>query len=154
MPFVRIERHRILFATSNLRKNYRNVDVLLIDDIQFIIGKDSTQIEFFNTFEALYQSGKQLVISSDKPPSQMEHLDMRYRSRFTSGMTIDIQPPDYEMSMAILRNKQENSDIQLNEEILDYIATNIKSNIRILEGAYNKILLLQDLQSQKITRLI
>ena len=128
-------------ATSNLRKNYRNVDVLLIDDIQFIIGKDSTQIEFFNTFEALYQSGKQLVISSDKPPSQMEHLDMRYRSRFTSGMTIDIQPPDYEMSMAILRNKQENSDIQLNEEILDYIATNIKSNIRILEGAYNKILL-------------
>lgn len=128
-------------ATSNLRKNYRNVDVLLIDDIQFIIGKDSTQIEFFNTFEALYQSGKQLVISSDKPPSQMEHLDMRYRSRFTSGMTVDIQPPDYEMSMAILQNKQENSDIQLNKEILDYIATNIKSNIRILEGAYNKIIL-------------
>ena len=128
-------------AISKFRDKYRNNDVLLIDDIQFIIGKDSTQIEFFNTFEALYQSGKQLVISSDKPPSQMEHLDMRYRSRFTSGMTIDIQPPDYEMSMAILRNKQENSDIQLNEEILDYIATNIKSNIRILEGAYNKILL-------------
>ena len=128
-------------ATSNLRKNYRNVDVLLIDDIQFIIGKDSTQVEFFNTFEALYQSGKQLVISSDRPPSQMEHLDMRYRSRFNSGMTIDIQPPDYETSMAILRNKQENSDIQLDDDILSYIATNIKSNIRILEGAYNKILL-------------
>lgn len=128
-------------AASNLRKNYRNVDVLLIDDIQFIIGKDTTQIEFFNTFEALYQSGKQLVISSDRPPSQMEHLDMRYRSRFNSGMTIDIQPPDYETSMAILRNKQEHSDIQLKDEILSYIATNIKSNIRILEGAYNKILL-------------
>ena len=128
-------------AASNLRKNYRNVDVLLIDDIQFIIGKDTTQIEFFNTFEALYQSGKQLVISSDRPPSQMEHLDMRYRSRFNSGMTIDIQPPDYETSMAILRNKQENSDIQLKDEILSYIATNIKSNIRILEGAYNKIIL-------------
>lgn len=128
-------------AFSNLRKNYRNVDILLIDDIQFIIGKDTTQIEFFNTFEALYQSGKQLVISSDRPPSQMEHLDMRYRSRFNSGMTIDIQPPDYETSMAILRNKQENSDIQLDDEILSYIATNIKSNIRILEGAYNKILL-------------
>lgn len=128
-------------ATSNLRKNYRNVDVLLIDDIQFIMGKDSTQVEFFNTFEALYQSGKQLVISSDRPPSQMEHLDMRYRSRFNSGMTIDIQPPDYETSMAILRNKQENSDIQLDDDILSYIATNIKSNIRILEGAYNKILL-------------
>ena len=119
-------------ATSNLRKNYRNVDVLLIDDIQFIIGKDSTQIEFFNTFEALYQSGKQLV---------------------NSGMTIDIQPPDYETSMAILRNKQENSDIQLDDDILSYIATNIKSNIRILEGAYNKILLFARFTNpnQKIT---
>ena len=128
-------------ATANLRKKYRNIDVLLIDDIQFIIGKDSTQIEFFNTFEALYQSGKQLVISSDRPPSQMEQLDMRYRSRFNSGMTIDIQPPDFETSMAILRNKQEQSDIKLDDNILDYIATNIKSNIRDLEGAYNKILL-------------
>lgn len=128
-------------ATANLRKKYRNIDVLLIDDIQFIIGKDSTQIEFFNTFEALYQSGKQLVITSDRPPSQMEQLDMRYRSRFNSGMTIDIQPPDFETSMAILRNKQEHADIKLDDNILDYIATNIKSNIRDLEGAYNKILL-------------
>ena len=128
-------------ATSNLRKKYRNVDVLLIDDIQFIIGKESTQIEFFNTFEALYQSGKQLVISSDKPPSEMEQLDVRYRSRFNSGMPIDIQPPDYETSIAILRNKQEQSDIHLDDTILGYIATNIKSNIRDLEGAYNKVLL-------------
>ncbi len=128
-------------ATARLRKKYRNVDVLLIDDIQFIIGKDSTQVEFFNTFESLYQSGKQLVISSDRPPSQMEQLDMRYRSRFNAGMTIDIQPPDFETSMAILRNKQEQSDIKLSEEILDYIASNIKSNIRDLEGAYNKVLL-------------
>ena len=128
-------------ATAHLRKKYRNVDILLIDDIQFIIGKDSTQIEFFNTFESLYQSGKQLVISSDRPPSQMDELDMRYRSRFNSGMTIDIQPPDFETSMAILRNKQEESDIKLDDTILDYIATNIKSNIRDLEGAYNKILL-------------
>lgn len=128
-------------ATSKLRQKYRNVDVLLIDDIQFIIGKDSTQREFFNTFEALYQAGKQLVISSDKPPSEMEQLDMRYRSRFNSGMTIDIQPPDYETSMAILRNKQDNSDIHLDDAILSYIATNIKSNIRDLEGAYNKVVL-------------
>ena len=128
-------------ATANLRKKYRTIDVLLIDDIQFIIGKDSTQIEFFNTFEALYQSGKQLVITSDRPPSQMEQLDMRYRSRFNSGMTIDIQPPDFETSMAILRNKQEHAEIKLDDNILDYIATNIKSNIRDLEGAYNKILL-------------
>lgn len=128
-------------ATANLRKKYRNIDVLLIDDIQFIIGKDSTQVEFFNTFEALYQSGKQLVISSDRPPSQMEELDMRYRSRFNSGMTIDIQPPDYETSMAILRNKQEHGNVHLDDAILSYIATNIKSNIRDLEGAYNKIIL-------------
>ena len=128
-------------ATANLRKKYRNIDVLLIDDIQFIIGKDSTQIEFFNTFESLYQSGKQLVISSDRPPSQMEELDMRYRSRFNSGMTIDIQPPDYETSMAILRNKQEQGNVHLDDAILSYIATNIKSNIRDLEGAYNKIIL-------------
>lgn len=128
-------------ATASLRKKYRNIDVLLIDDIQFIIGKESTQIEFFNTFEALYQSGKQLVISSDRPPSQMEELDMRYRSRFNSGMTIDIQPPDYETSMAILRNKQEQGNVHLDDAILSYIATNIKSNIRDLEGAYNKIIL-------------
>jgi chromosomal replication initiator protein len=128
-------------ATVNLRKKYRDVDVLLIDDIQFIIGKDTTQIEFFNTFEALYQAGKQLVISSDRPPSQMEELDMRYRSRFNWGITIDIQPPDYETSMAILRNKQEQADIQLDDAILSYIATNIKSNIRDIEGAYNKIIL-------------
>ncbi len=139
-------------ATANLRKEYRNVDVLLIDDIQFIIGKASTQLEFFNTFEALYQSGKQLVISSDKPPSEMEHLDMRYRSRFNSGMPVDIQPPDYETSMAILKNKQEQSDITLDDAILSYIATNIKSNIRDLEGAYNKVILFSKFinQNQKI----
>lgn len=140
-------------ATSNLRKKYRNVDVLLIDDIQFIIGKESTQIEFFNTFEALYQAGKQLVISSDKPPSEMEQLDMRYRSRFNSGMPVDIQPPDYETSIAILRNKQEQSDIILDDTILSYIASNIKSNIRDLEGAYNKVVLFAKLTNpnQKIT---
>ncbi len=139
-------------ATANLRKEYRNVDVLLIDDIQFIIGKASTQLEFFNTFEALYQSGKQLVISSDKPPSEMEHLDMRYRSRFNSGMPVDIQPPDYETSMAILKNKQEQSDVTLDDAILSYIATNIKSNIRDLEGAYNKVILFSKFinQNQKI----
>lgn len=140
-------------ATAKLRKKYRNIDVLLIDDIQFIIGKDSTQIEFFNTFEALYQSGKQLVISSDRPPSQMEELDVRYRSRFNSGMTIDIQPPDYETSMAILRNKQEHGNVHLDDAILSYIATNIKSNIRDLEGAYNKIILYARFtgQNKKIT---
>lgn len=140
-------------ATANLRKKYRNVDVLLIDDIQFIIGKASTQIEFFNTFEALYQSGKQLVISSDKPPAEMKELDMRYRSRFNSGMPVDIQPPDYETSMAILKNKQEHSDIILDDAILSYIATNIKTNIRDLEGAYKKVILFSRFikTNQKVT---
>ena len=123
-----------------IREKYRSVDILLIDDIQFIIGKDSTQIEFFNTFEALYQSGKQLVISSDKPPSQMEQLDMRYRSRFNAGMSVDIQPPDFETSMAILKNKQANDNFEIENEILEFIAVNIRSSIRDLEGAYKKLI--------------
>ena len=138
-------------ATTNLRKKYRNVDVLLIDDIQFIIGKESTQIEFFNTFEALFQANKQIVISSDKPPRDMEQLDERYRSRFNSGLPIDIQPPDYETSMAILKNYQENEPYKLEDTILSYIATNIKSNIRDLEGAYKKVIFLRKLTRQEIT---
>ncbi len=138
-------------ATTNLRKKYRYVDVLLIDDIQFIIGKESTQIEFFNTFEALFQADKQIVISSDKPPRDMDQLDERYRSRFNSGLPIDIQPPDYETSMAILKNYQENESIKLEDKILSYIATNIKSNIRDLEGAYKKVIFLSKLTHQEIT---
>lgn len=138
-------------ATTNLRKKFRNVDVLLIDDIQFIIGKESTQIEFFNTFEALFQANKQIVISSDKPPRDMDQLDERYRSRFNSGLPVDIQPPDYETSMAILKNYQENESVKLEDNILSYIATNIRSNIRDLEGAYKKIIFLSKLTHQKIT---
>lgn len=138
-------------ATTNLRKKFRNVDVLLIDDIQFIIGKESTQIEFFNTFEALFQTNKQIVISSDKPPRDMDQLDERYRSRFNSGLPVDIQPPDYETSMAILKNYQENESIKLEDKILSYIATNIKSNIRDLEGAYKKVIFLSKLTHQEIT---
>lgn len=138
-------------ATTNLRKKFRNVDVLLIDDIQFIIGKESTQIEFFNTFEALFQANKQIVISSDKPPRDMDQLDERYRSRFNSGLPVDIQPPDYETSMAILKNYQENESIKLDDNILSYIATNIRSNIRDLEGAYKKIIFLSKLTHQNIT---
>ena len=140
-------------TNSEFREKYRNVDVLLIDDIQFIIGKESTQEEFFHTFNTLYGSNKQIIISSDKPPKEMETLEERLRTRFECGLTVDIQMPTYETSMAILRNKQENSDIHLNDEILSYIATNIKSNIRILEGAYNKILLFARFtnQGQEIT---
>lgn len=138
-------------ATANLKKKYRNVDVLLIDDIQFIIGKESTQEEFFHTFNTLYEEGKQIVISSDKPPREMDLLEERLRSRFVWGLPVDIQPPDYETSMAILRRRQENEAIQLNDKILNYIASNIKSNVRDLEGAYNRIILYSRLHREHIT---
>lgn len=129
-------------AMTKLREKYRTVDVLLIDDIQFIIGKESTQEEFFHTFNALHTAGKAIVISSDKPPKDMETLEERFRSRFEWGLTVDIQPPDYETRMAILKKNAENTDnfnFPIEDEIIQYIATNIKSNIRELEGALNKV---------------
>ena len=123
-----------------IRDKYRNVDVLLIDDIQFIIGKDRTQEEFFNTFNALYNSGRQIIISSDKPPKEMTTLEERFRSRFQWGCMADIGSPDYETRMAILRKKKEMDDFELDDEIIKYIATNIKSNIRELEGALNRLM--------------
>ena len=117
-------------TTNEFREKYRNNDVLLIDDIQFIIGKESSQLEFFNTFETLFQLNKQIVISSDKPPRDMPELDDRYRTRFSSGLLVDIQPPDYETSMAILNNFKEKELIQVDEEVLRFIATNIRSSVR------------------------
>lgn len=127
-------------AMTNLREKYRTVDVLLIDDIQFIIGKESTQEEFFHTFNVLHSARKQIIISSDKPPKDMETLEERFRSRFEWGLIADIQTPDYETRMAILRKNAENFDKKIGDDILDYIASNIKSNIRELEGAFNKII--------------
>lgn len=135
-------------AMTDLREKYRNVDVLLIDDIQFIISKESTLQEFFHTFESLFQNGKQLVISSDKPPSEMNGLDERYKTRFSSGLPVDIQPPDYETAMAILSMKQENSEIKLDNDILSYIASNARHSIRELEGAYNKVILFSRLSQR------
>lgn len=127
-------------AMTKLRDKYRTVDVLMIDDIQFIIGKESTQEEFFHTFNVLHSAGKQIVLSSDKPPKEMETLDERFRSRFEWGLIADIQPPDYETRMAILRKNAENYDKQIDDSIFQYIATNIKSNIRELEGAFNRVI--------------
>lgn len=127
-------------AMTKLREKYRTVDVLMIDDVQFIIGKESTQEEFFHTFNVLHAAGKQIILSSDRPPKEMETLDERFRSRFEWGLIADIQPPDYETRMAILRKNAENTDKYIDEEIIKYIATNIKSNIRELEGAFNKII--------------
>ncbi len=127
-------------AMTKLREKYRTVDVLMVDDVQFIIGKESTQEEFFHTFNVLHSAGKQIILSSDKPPKEMETLDERFRSRFEWGLIADIQAPDYETRMAILRRNAENYDKQIDDAIFQYIATNIKSNIRELEGAFNRII--------------
>ncbi len=126
-------------SMSRFRDKYRKVDVLLIDDIQFIIGKEATQEEFFYTFNELYVSGKQIVLSSDRPPREMNQLDERFRSRFECGLLADIQKPDYETRMAILRRNADEMNFNVSDEILDYIATNVKSNIRELEGSLNKV---------------
>jgi chromosomal replication initiator protein len=127
-------------SMTKLREKYRTVDVLMVDDVQFIIGKESTQEEFFHTFNVLHSARKQIILSSDKPPKEIETLDERFRSRFEWGLIADIQPPDYETRMAILRKNAESCERQIDEEIIKYIATNIKSNIRELEGAFNKII--------------
>jgi len=131
---------------EQFRNKYRNVDVLLIDDIQFIAGKESTQEEFFHTFNSLYEANKQIIVSSDKPPKEIVTLEERLRSRFEWGLIADIQPPDYETRVAILMKKakrfqeSEHLDIPISEEIMHYIASKCDSNIRQLEGALQKVL--------------
>ena len=138
-------------AMQRVRDKYRSVDVLMVYDIQFIIGKEATQEEFFHTFNVLHALGKQVVISSDKPPKDMETLDDRFRSRFDMGLMADIGYPDYETRMAILNKKIEEKKFDLNDEVRKYIAENIKSNIREIEGALNKLIAFSHLQNQEIT---
>lgn len=144
-------RNKNNISTTEFREKYRNNDVLLIDDIQFIIGKESTQEEFFHTFNALYEAKKQIIISSDKPPKEIETLEERLRSRFEWGLTVDIQSPDYETRMAILRKKEELEGYNIDNEVIKYIATHVKSNIRELEGALTKIVALSKLNKREIT---
>ncbi len=148
-------RHGTITPTD-FRNKYRNIDVLLIDDIQFIIGKESTQVEFFNTFNYLYEAKKQIVISSDKPPKEFDKLEDRFRSRFECGLLVDITSPDYETKMAILKKKLEmkqyesNSTITIDDEVLSYIAKNVTENIRQLEGALTKLIALSNLKRAPI----
>ena len=140
-------------AMTKFREKYRNNDVLLIDDIQFIIGKESTQEEFFHTFNHLHVSGRQIIISSDKPPKDIETLEARLRTRFEWGLIADISSPDYETRMAILRKKEELDGLEryhIPDDVMQYIANNIKSNIRELEGSLNKLIALSNLENKPI----
>ena len=124
---------------TEFRNKYRTVDVLLIDDIQFLIGKDSVQTEFFNTFEALIESGKQIVITCDKAPANLTELNSRLTSRFQDGIMFDVQPPDFETRKAIFLSKLENENFTLSDEIVNYVCENVTTNIRQLNGAFNTI---------------
>ena len=137
--------------TEAFRQKYRNIDCLIIDDIQFLKGKEQTQVEFFHTFNALKDANKQIIISSDRPPREIETLEDRLRSRFDQGLTADIQPPDLETRMAILRTKALSDNIQMPNDVITLLATNIATNIREIEGAYTKIVAYTSLMDMPIT---
>ena len=136
---------------NEFRYKYRNADLFLVDDIQFIAGKESTQEEFFHTFNNLYENHHQIVLTADRPPNEMLRLEDRLKTRFEWGLIADIQPPDYETRMAILKKNAESYNKEISEEIFDYIASNIKSNIRELEGAFNKVIAYSKLNKVDIT---
>lgn len=133
------------------RQKYRSADMLLIDDIQFIAGKEGTQMEFFHTFDALYEDHKQIILTSDRPPRELTSLEERIRSRFEAGLLADIQPPDYELRLAILRNKISQNHIDVPTDVVDFLARNLQENIRQLEGVIKKLAVTTLLNGQPIT---
>ncbi len=140
-----------LNTTSQFRQKYRKSDVLLVDDIQFIGGKESTQEEFFHTFNTLYEANRQIVLTSDRPPRDIKTLEERLRSRFEWGLIADIQPPDFETRIAIIKRKAELLDLNLPDDVIEYIATRLKTNIRQLEGVVKKLKAKNQLYGEKIT---
>ena len=131
--------------TADMREKYRQADLLLVDDVQFIAGKKQTQEEFFHTFNTLYESGKQIVLTSDRPPSEMTQLEDRLRTRFEWGLLVDVAPPDFETRLAIVKNKAALLGLELPDKISAYIAEHVTANVRQLEGTINKILAYKDL---------
>lgn len=127
-------------TTESFRQKYRNIDCLIIDDIQFLEGKEQTQVEFFHTFNALYEANKQIIISSDRPPQVIEYLEDRLRTRFAMGLKADIEPPDLETRMAIIRQKAASDNVELPNEVITLIATSITDNIREIEGTYTSVI--------------
>jgi len=136
---------------DDFRARYRRIDILMIDDIQFIAGKESTQEEFFHTFNSLHQNGKHIIISSDRPPRAIAALEDRMRSRFDGGLVADVQSPDYEMRIAILGQKADDLGIRLAPDVTEYIARKDQTNIRELEGALNRILMLAQLYQKPVS---
>ena len=136
---------------QEFRDKYRNIDVLLIDDIQFIAGKTNTEEEFFHTFNALHEANKQIVITSDRPPAEMKTLPERLKSRFGWGLVCEIHPPDYETRMAILRKKAQDDNVIISDEIIEFIAERVPSNIRELEGIFNRVIAYRSLLNKEIT---
>ena len=135
---------------DDVKRKYRDVDVLIIDDIQFIGGKERTEEEFFHTFNALYENNKQIVMSSDRPPAAIPTIEERLRSRFEGGMIADISYPDYETRLSILRAKSQENRWQTDDKTLELIASKVKKNIRELEGVLNKVVFYQDVKKDKI----
>ena len=138
-------------TNQEFRDKYRNIDVLLVDDIQFIAGKTTTEEEFFHTFNALHEANKQIVLTSDRPPSEIKTLEERLRSRFGWGLMCEIQSPDYETRMAILRKKAQDDSVAISDDIIEFIAQKIKSNIRELEGVFNRVVAYRGLINKEIT---
>lgn len=139
-------------TTEEFRKKYRYVDLFLVDDIQFISGKQSTQEEFFHTFNNLYEQGKQIVITADRPPMDMNLLDDRLRTRFEGGLLADVQPPDLETRAAIIRNKAAQTGLPLSDDVVEYIAVKVTSNIRQIEGVVKRLSAYRDILQDSITK--
>ena len=137
-------------TTDAFRQKYRDKDLLLVDDIQFIAGKEQTQEEFFNTFNNLYEAGHQIVLTSDRPPSEMARLENRLQTRFEWGLLVDIQPPDYETRCAIIKNKAIMLGLELPNDVIEYIAQNITANVRQIEGTVKRLLAYRDLMGQNV----